>query len=123
MGDGEPSTLCADLAATIAELFEIGLDLDTWVNGEDAASERIEPVMKAIHGAERELRVVRSLLLQLEQLPDVRSMGGRFPSLDALAEHARNCDPVMPDEILRRLQQVVITARAAGVGVSVTRAS
>jgi hypothetical protein len=118
MDDGRRSALSADLAAAIGQLFDIGLDLASWADREGASSERIGPVMKAVDGAVRELRTVMSLLHQLEQLPDVRPRGGRFPSLDALAEHARLGDPVIPGEILLRLQHVIFAARTAGIAAS-----
>ena len=123
MDDGRPSALCADLAAAIEQLFDISLDLASWAHREGASLKRIEPMVKAVDGAMRELRLVMFLLLQLEQLPDVRLVGCMFPSLDALVENARHSDPLIPDGILLRLQQVILTARAAGVAPSATRGS
>lgn len=123
MDDGRPSDLCADLAAAIGQLFDICLDLASWAHREEVPLERIEPMMKAADRALRELRVVMSVLLQLEQLPLVRPVVGRFPPLDALAQHAGHSDPAIPDTILLRLQQVIITARAAGAPPSATRGS
>ncbi len=120
MDKGRPSASYADLAAAIGQLFEIRLDLAAWANREGASLERIEHLVTAVDDAARELRVVMSLLRQLEQLPDVLPVGARFPSLDALAGHARHTDPVIPDGILLRLQQVIITARATGVAPPAT---
>lgn len=113
MGDGRPSALCADLAGAIGELVSICLDLTSWADREHASMERIEPLIKAVDGAVFELRVGMSLLRRLEQLPDIRPVGGRFPSLDGLAEHARQSDPAIPDGILLRLQHAIVAARAA----------
>lgn len=113
MDDGRPAAVCADLAAAIGQLFDIRLDLASWANREGASVEQIEPMTRAVDGAVRELRLVMPLLLQLEQLPDVWLVGALFPSLDALAEHARHVDPLIPDGILLRLQQVIFTTRGA----------
>lgn len=123
MGDRSPSTLHAGLSDAIGQLLDVRQDLASWADREGASSERVEPLMKAIDGAVGELRVVRSLLLRLEQLPEVRPVGGKFPSLEALADHARHSDAAIPDGTLVRLQQVIFVARAAGVAPSVTRGS
>ena len=121
MDDGRHSALRADLAAAIRQLFDIRLDLASWANGEAASLERIEPMMKDIDRAVRELGSVMSLLLQVEHLPDVRPVGVKSPSLDAIARHARHVDPVIPDGIHLRLQQVVSTARTALVGAKASQ--
>lgn len=113
MDDGRPAALCAELAAAVGQLFDIRLDLASWAGRDGASLERIEPMTRAVDGAVRELRLVMSLLLRLEQLPDVRLVGALFPSLEALADQALHVDPLIRDGILLRLQHVIVTARGA----------
>lgn len=121
MGDGGPKAPTTDLATAIRDLMDVSLGLPFWAAREGVSLERIEPLIMAIDDAVGELRLVASVLLPLEQLSDVRPVGAKSPSLDVLAEYAQHSDPVIPDEILLRVQEGLFAARAAGVAPSATR--